>query len=145
MAEPTAPKLTYKGNCHCGLVRFTAALPDIRMGTVNRCNCSICTKNGYLLVYPRVEDVTFVSGLGGEGDDSLSVYRFGSGVKPHRFCRRWGTSIFIDFSESDRAVERAVVAINLRTFAGIEDMMGELKFRDVDGKHMLGPPYRPPE
>ncbi|KAB2570862.1 Centromere protein V [Lasiodiplodia theobromae] len=128
---------TYHGNCHCGRVKFTATLADIRSSKVVRCNCSICTKNGYLLVYPKRKDVVFSS-----GEDDLSAYRFGNQKKPHKFCRVCGTSILIDFSEADREVEREVTAVNIRTFVGIEDLMGELEFRDVDGKNKLGPPYK---
>lgn len=99
---------TYKANCHCGLVKFTAILPDIRSGKVLRCNCSICTKNGYLLVYPKVDDVKFVS-----GQESLSKYRFGTATKSHCFCSQCGTSILIDFSEAERDVERTVTAVNV--------------------------------
>ncbi|KAL0260749.1 hypothetical protein SLS55_004439 [Diplodia seriata] len=132
-----APSIeTYHAHCHCGRVQFTATLSDIRSSKVVRCNCSICTRNGYLLVYPKRQDVVFSS-----GEDELSAYRFGNRKKPHKFCRVCGTSILIDFSEADREDEREVTAVNIRTFVGIEDLMGELHFQDVDGKHKLGPPY----
>ncbi|XDG01458.1 hypothetical protein ABKA04_001073 [Annulohypoxylon sp. FPYF3050] len=137
MATTEAPTVTYKANCHCGQTRFTVELPDIRSSKVNRCNCSICTRNGYLLVYPKRDDVKFQSGW-----DELSSYRFGNSLKSHRFCPKCGTSVLIDFSESDRAIEREVVAINIRTFQGIEEVFRDLTFRDVDGKNKLGPPYQ---
>lgn len=99
---------TYHGNCHCGRVKFTATLADIRSSKIVRCNCSICTKNGYLLVYSKRKDVIFSS-----SEDDLSAYRFGNQKKPHKFCRVCGTSILIDFSEADREVEREVTAVNV--------------------------------
>ncbi|GME22862.1 Aldehyde-activating protein [Neofusicoccum parvum] len=127
---------TYPANCHCGRVQFTVTLPDITTQQVVRCNCSICTRNGYLLVYPKVEDVKFTS-----GEFRLGEYRFGNKNKPHKFCMLCGTSILIDFSNSTWKEEREVTAVNIRTFQGIEDIMGKLKFRDVDGKNLLQPPY----
>ncbi|KAI1406822.1 glutathione-dependent formaldehyde-activating, GFA [Hypoxylon sp. FL1857] len=137
MPASEAPVITYKANCHCGRTRFTVDLADIRSSKVTRCNCSICTRNGYLLVYPKREDVKFESGW-----DELSSYRFGKSLKHHRFCSKCGTSVLIDFSESDWDLERQVFAINIRTFQGIEEMLEELTFRDVDGKNKLGPPYQ---
>ncbi|PYH88989.1 glutathione-dependent formaldehyde-activating, GFA [Aspergillus ellipticus CBS 707.79] len=131
------PKMeTYTATCHCAHTRLTfthAPLPTTR---INRCNCSICTKNGYLLAYPRVSDVTFLS-----GEDDLVAYTFGNRVKPHKFCGRCGTSMLIDFSGAEREVERGVVAINIRTVVGVEEILGQLEYRDVDGKNKLGPPY----
>lgn len=98
----------YPANCHCGQVIFTIALPDIRSSKIIRCNCSICTKNGYLLVYPKKEDVVFSA-----GEEILSSYLFGNQKKPHRFCSRCGTSILIDFSGSSSEAERAVTAVNV--------------------------------
>ena len=89
--------ITYKGGCHCGNIRFTAKLPDIRTTKIIRCNCSICTKNGYLLVYPKRTDFAF-----GSGEDKLSSYLMGSKTLPHKFCGQCGTSILIDFSQTDR-------------------------------------------
>ncbi|KAF2136674.1 uncharacterized protein K452DRAFT_237096 [Aplosporella prunicola CBS 121167] len=131
--------ITYRGNCHCGQVKFTAALRDIRTYPIIRCNCSICTKNGYLLVYPKRENVKFIS-----GEDSLSDYLFATKTKPHRFCRNCGTSILIDFEKADVEALRSIFAVNLRTFVDIEDVMNELQFRDVDGKSKCNPPYQVP-
>ncbi|XWX02028.1 hypothetical protein V2A60_010060 [Cordyceps javanica] len=137
---PDTPDLTtYFGNCHCGLVKFTAALPDLRSGKINSCNCSICTKNGYLLAYPKVTDLKF---LCGEAD--LTMYRFGNAKKPHKFCPKCGTSIMIDFGESEHELERTVNAVNIRTFVGIEDILDEIHLRRVNGKEKLNPPYQVP-
>lgn len=100
---------TYAANCHCGRVQFTATLPDITTDAVVRCNCSICSKNGYLLVYPKATDVKFTAGEG-----RLGEYRFGNKKKPHKFCMLCGTSILIDFSSSDFAAEKEFTAVNVR-------------------------------
>ena len=54
---------THKANCHCGAVRFTVTLKyPFPKYKINKCNCSICTKNGYLLVYPLRRDVVWIKG-----------------------------------------------------------------------------------
>lgn len=55
MADTTAPSpKTYKGNCHCGLIKYTVTLPEALApegpGQIGKCNCSICTKNGMSLL-----------------------------------------------------------------------------------------------
>jgi hypothetical protein len=47
--------ITYSGNCHCGLIKFTVklleALAPAGTGKINSCNCSICTKNGTIISF----------------------------------------------------------------------------------------------
>lgn len=57
-----------------------------------RCNCSICNKNGYTLIYPNREDVVFTKGY-----DTLKDYQFATRTRDHKFCPNCGSSIMIDF------------------------------------------------
>lgn len=72
MADSTgpSPSATYAGSCHCGAVNFSATIsPGLESGhEVTDCNCSICTRNGYYLVYTPKSAVSFTSGF-----DSLRV------------------------------------------------------------------------
>ncbi|KAB8217862.1 Mss4-like protein [Aspergillus novoparasiticus] len=102
---------TYNANCHCGAVRFSFSLAPLKTIKINRCNCSICTKNSYLLVYPLRKDVVFH-----RGEDQLAEYRFGNRTKPHKFCPNCGTSVLIDFKESQFEKERGRMAINVGCF-----------------------------
>ena len=38
--------VTHRGGCHCGRVRFEALAPA--KAQVSECNCSICSKAGFL-------------------------------------------------------------------------------------------------
>ena len=72
--------ISHQGGCHCGRVRF-----DVRAAAtinVSECNCSICSKSGYLgLTVPR-DRFTLIS-----GEESLTEYTFDSGVAKHLFCK----------------------------------------------------------
>ena len=76
-----------EGGCHCGRVRFR-----VRAGertTLLDCNCSICTKKGFLHLIVTQDDFELLSG-GAE----LTTYTFGTGVAKHTFCRICGTHPF---------------------------------------------------
>ena len=76
-----------EGGCHCGAVRFAVQCPDAV--EIEDCNCSICSKSGFLhLIVPRARFRL----LGGE--DMLTTYRFNTGVAEHRFCRVCGVKPF---------------------------------------------------
>ena len=90
----TDPDLTqYPANCHCGAVRYNVRIPSLTDHTVNKCNCSICTRNGYLLVYPEQKMVIFHTGY-----DHLHSYTFGAKRRTHKFCPTCGSSVLIDFN-----------------------------------------------
>ncbi|KAF2432573.1 hypothetical protein EJ08DRAFT_732320 [Tothia fuscella] len=133
-------KSTYSAQCHCGDIRFTVAIPSLEDGStkVNRCNCSICTKKGYWLVYPLRTDVRFT-----HGGDKMKSYFFGSKVKPHKFCGECGTSILIDFGHCEEGWLNKKLAVSIRTFDNIEDIMDDLQYQSFDGKHKIGEPFKP--
>ncbi len=73
----------YRGSCHCGAVTFSVEAPE--HVELERCNCSICTKSGYLhLIVPSARFRL----LGGE--EALHCYTFNSGVARHYFCTTCG-------------------------------------------------------
>lgn len=64
MSDTKAPTKTYKASCHCGAFKYdvtTASLDDAST-EVSRCNCSICTRNGYLLIYVPNDQIVFEKG-----------------------------------------------------------------------------------
>jgi len=75
------------GGCHCGAVRFQAALPD--EVEAHDCNCSICASTGFLhLIVPESRFRLL------RGGDKLVEYRFGTGVARHLFCGVCGVKSF---------------------------------------------------
>lgn len=75
------------GGCHCGAVRFEVDAPDAP--EVERCNCSICRKSGFLHLIVPAARFRLLS-----GEAALSTYTFNTGVARHRFCRTCGIKPF---------------------------------------------------
>lgn len=79
--------MKYSGSCHCGAVRFEIEAPDVL--EAERCNCSICTKSGYLHLILPLARFRLVS-----GEDAITTYTFNTGVAKHTFCRVCGVKPF---------------------------------------------------
>ena len=79
--------ITHRGGCHCGRVRFEVTAPA-RI-TVSECNCSICSKSGYLHLVVPAERFTLLAGA-----DSLTPYTFNTGTAKHLFCKVCGIKSF---------------------------------------------------
>ena len=77
----------HRGACHCGRVRFEVDAPiDI---DALECNCSICSKSGFLhLIVPRSRFRLL------QGSASLATYTFHTGVAKHLFCTTCGIKSF---------------------------------------------------
>ena len=77
----------HSGGCHCGRVRFEVLAPaKIR---VSECNCSICSKSGYLHLIVPADRFTLVSGR-----EALTAYSFNTGAARHLFCSVCGIKSF---------------------------------------------------
>ena len=80
-------KVTHRGGCHCGAVRFEVRAPA-RL-TVQRCNCSICAKTAFLHLIVPAADFRLLS-----GEDRLTTYTLNTGVAKHTFCGTCGVKAF---------------------------------------------------
>lgn len=79
--------MKYLGSCHCKAVTFSVECADEI--EVEDCNCSICSKAGFLhLIVPKAK-FTLLS-----GEDSLTTYTFNTGVAKHTFCATCGSKPF---------------------------------------------------
>jgi hypothetical protein len=76
-----------RGGCHCGAVRFEVDVP--LPPVVYDCNCSMCSKAGYLHLIVPARAFRLLS-----GEAMLATYTFGTGVAQHRFCRVCGVKSF---------------------------------------------------
>ena len=80
-------KITHRGGCHCGAVRFEVRAPA-RL-TVQHCNCSMCSKTGYMHLIVPAADFTLLSGAA-----QLQTYTFNTGTAKHLFCTVCGIKSF---------------------------------------------------
>lgn len=79
--------MKYQGSCHCRAVTFEVVAPE--EVEVEDCNCSICSKAGFLhLIVPK-KDFTLLS-----GKSDLTTYTFNTGVAKHSFCKHCGIKPF---------------------------------------------------
>jgi hypothetical protein len=75
------------GGCHCGAVRFEVDLPGRLV--VHRCNCTICTKTGYLHVIVESQAFRLI-----QGQQAIREYQFNTGTARHLFCMQCGVKSF---------------------------------------------------
>jgi len=112
---------TIKGSCHCGRVQFEATVP--REVVVQECNCSICSKSGYLhLIVPKTRFKLL------QGEDHLSTYTFDTHEAKHLFCKTCGIkSFYIPRSNPDG------YSINLRCVD--QSLFDKITIELFDGKN----------
>ena len=109
MSSSSPVKVWYDANCHCRLVRLRLRIPPLfstpsspsveePLKVIN-CNCSICTKNGYLNIYPEDPD-TNIEWLSGK--DELKRYEFGIQNCGHMFCPNCGSSVALFIKDVEK-------------------------------------------
>lgn len=77
----------HRGGCHCGRVRFEVEAPA-RIDVVD-CNCSMCSRAGYLHLIVEKDRFRLLS-----GEDALTTYEFNTKTAKHRFCGVCGIKSF---------------------------------------------------
>lgn len=109
----------HAGGCHCGRVRFEVEAPEEI--EAYECNCSICTKGGFLhLIVPRSRFELI------QGAEDLFTYTFNTGLAKHLFCKVCGIkSFYIPRSNPDaysvnvRCLDPATIAkVSIKPFDG---------------------------
>ena len=112
---------TYAGSCHCGNVRYQVTTD---LGQVIQCNCSICTRAGYLLTFVQPEQFQLLS-----GQECLSDYQFNRKNIHHVFCSTCGIH---SFGHGTGPGGKPMYAVNVRCLDGVE--LDELEVHPFDGK-----------
>ena len=102
--------ITHLGGCHCGRVRFEVDAPAVLQ--VDECNCSMCSRFGYLHLIVPANRFRLL-----KGQDALSTYTFNTGTAKHHFCATCGVKSFYvprshptGFSVNARCIDSPTVA-----------------------------------
>lgn len=99
----------HKGSCHCGRILFEV---DGSFSEVKECNCSHCSRKGYLLWFVPREMLRLMSDA-----TEYETYKFNRHVINHHFCKTCGCAPFAT-GKAPSGAETA--AINIRCLVGIE-------------------------
>lgn len=113
--------MKYSGSCHCGDVAFEF---EGAVDEVVECNCSHCSRKGYLLTFVPQEQFTVTTGAA-----SLGTYTFNRHVIQHQFCKRCGCAPFGMGTSPDGT---RTAAINVRCLENFD--LAAVKRNPVDGK-----------
>lgn len=113
--------MSYQGSCHCGKIAFEF---DGEVGKAIECNCSLCSRRGYLLTFVPSANFTLKT-----DEANLSTYRFNKEVIAHHFCATCGCA---PFGEGADPQGNKMFAVNLRCVEGIDP--AGLSVHKVDGR-----------
>lgn len=113
----------YKGSCHCGRVTYEV---EGEFADVKECNCSHCSRKGYLLWFVPREQLRLTC-----GEDSYGTYRFNKHAISHHFCPECGCA---PFATGKGPGGVAMAGINVRCLEGVE--LSTLKRVPVDGRSL---------
>jgi hypothetical protein len=123
---------THTGGCHCGRVRFEVIAPAKL--EVADCNCSMCSKSGYLHLIVPADRFKLMCGR-----DALSTYSFNTHIAKHFFCSVCGVkSFYVPRSHPDgisvnvRCIDSgSIESMSVQPFDGREWEKGRAAYRDA--------------
>ena len=111
----------HSGGCHCGRVRFEVMAPAAI--EVGECNCSMCSKTGYLHLVVKKEQFRLLL-----GEDALTSYQFNTKTAKHLFCSHCGIkSFYVPRSHPDG------YSVNARCLN--EGTVTDMTYRKIDGRN----------
>lgn len=111
-----------KGSCHCGAITLEVdgEAPEQAM----ECNCSHCSRKGYLLWFVPRESTHIHADEG-----KVGVYHFNKHVIAHHFCKDCGCAPFALGTTPDG---KPITAVNVRCLEGVD--LATIKRIPVDGR-----------
>jgi hypothetical protein len=114
--------MRYNVSCHCGEVAYSV---EGELEQAIECNCTHCSRKGYLLWFVPSSQVTFKT-----PEDAPPDYQFNRRAIHHRFCPTCGCA---PFANGKDAKGNDTVAVNVRCIEGID--LATVKRVPFDGLH----------
>ncbi len=111
----------HQGSCHCGRIAFEI---EADITEVTQCNCSHCSRKGYLLSFQPRKLFRLLT-----PESNLSIYQFNRHFIDHHFCNVCGCAP-LAFGKDSQGNE--IATINVRCLPDF-DLSG-VKINKVDGK-----------
>ncbi len=115
--------MKHQGSCHCGRIAFEV---EADISEALQCNCSHCSRKGYLLTFLPKAQVSLKT-----PESNLSTYQFNKHRIAHHFCGSCGCAPLAFGTDSQG---REIAAVNVRCLPDL-DLSG-LKVKNVDGKSL---------
>ena len=123
--ESPAFTRVHPGSCHCGAVRFEAAL-DLSQSP-SRCNCSICLKSNNTSAIAKPDAFRLLEGAG-----ELTSYAWGAQTATRYFCKHCGVRAFGIGTETPIG---KMYGVNLGCLEGVaEEELARVPITYVDGR-----------
>jgi hypothetical protein len=112
--------MSHLGSCHCGRIKFEV---HGELKSAMECNCSHCSRKGYLLWFVQRTAFTLTT-----DPSALGTYTFNKHVIQHHFCTNCGCSPF-GLGTHDGV---AMAAINIRCLEDVD--LAQIPRVAVDGR-----------
>jgi hypothetical protein len=113
--------MRYHGSCHCGNIAFDV---EGELVQVMECNCSHCSRKGFLMWFVPREQVTLKT-----PESNMAEYTFNKHAIHHHFCAQCGCA---PLSFGTGPGGKAMASINVRCLEGVD--VAALKHVQVDGR-----------
>ena len=115
--------MAHKGSCHCGKIAYEV---EGDFNEVLECNCSHCSKKGFLLWFVPRDKLKIKT-----PESNQSTYEFYKHRIKHQFCAACGTQPFAFATGPDG---KPTAAINIRCLENVD--LEQVKRKPFDGKSL---------
>jgi hypothetical protein len=113
--------IVYRVSCHCGRIQLDV---DAELGEVFACNCSICTRSGFLHWYVEPERVTLLT-----EKQAVTTYVYRGIDGGQHFCPTCGDAVYRTSVQWPPPL-----SVNARCIEGID--LDTLDIRPYDGRSL---------